>query len=121
VVGSVAPGLVRDPSHAVNLVRNPGALLIWSPARVYVGMPAIAVAVYVLPLAVIIEVLDSRYRIRNILVADISVVGIVVVRIVQVCVIVAVASVIGSWILIAVVIVTILARFRRIELRKDYI
>ena len=77
-----------------------------------------AVAAYVLPVAVSVEVFDARNHVAHVAVADEAVRRVVVIRVVQVCVVVAVAPVVDSRVAVAVVIVQKITRVTGVEARE---
>ena len=81
-------------------------------------MPTVTVTAHILPIAIVVEVFDARNDVRHILVADITIVWIVVIRIVQVGVVVTITPVVERRILIAVVVVQEISGVIRIEARQ---
>src|SRR5258708_11578379 len=117
MVRSIAPGLVRNPGQTVRIVRGPVTGLVGSPTIVHPRMPAVAIVAYVLPIAIVIEVIDARNVIAHIVVAVVLARGIIVVRIVEITVVAAITAVIAARITIAIVVVNHCARLTRIDAR----
>src|SRR5213593_4745479 len=68
-------------------------------------MPGVTIVVHILPIAIVIEVVDPRHIVADIVVAIVIARRIVIVRIVQISVIAAIAAVVPARITIAVIVV----------------
>src|SRR5438105_4486951 len=60
VIRRPTPGIVADPGPSIPVFPSPAARLVWSPIRAYSGGPPHrAVGFYILPRAVLIEILGA--------------------------------------------------------------
>src|SRR5258706_11579997 len=81
-------------------------------------MPAVTIVTYVLPVAIVVEVIDARNVIAHIVVAVVLARGIIVVRIVEIRVITAITTVIAARITRPIVVVDHRARLTCINARE---
>src|SRR5256885_12076281 len=81
-------------------------------------MPAVTVITYILPVAIIIEIVDAWYVVTDVVIAAVIPRRIVVVRIVQISIVTTIAAIVPARITIAVIVVDHGAGLVRIDARK---
>src|SRR5258706_5058279 len=105
MVRRITPRFIRNPGQTVWIVRSPITGLIGSPTVIHARMPAVTVIAYVLPVPIVIQIIDARNIITDIVVTGVLPRRIVVIRIVEVGVIAAITAIVLTWIAGAIVIV----------------
>jgi hypothetical protein len=110
VIWSVSPLLRRDPGRSVWIIVGPLTLLVGRPPRSHAWSPAVAITAHVLPVAVSIKIVYPRNRVTHVLVTHVALVRIIVGRIIQITIVVAIAAVVGVGILVAIIVIDLSTR-----------
>ncbi len=91
--------------------------MIGRPTVINSRMPAVTIVTYILPVTIVVQVIDPRNIITDIVVAVIPARRFIVVRIIEIGVIAAITAVIATRITRAIVVVDYRARLARIDSR----